>query len=155
MIVVDASVARGAGRTEAPLGKQCRRTLKEICNVCHRILMTPEIKEQWNREASDFARKWKTRMQSLNKIVRVGSRALLTNPPVEIDTAAISQNDRVPIEKDKFLIQAAVRGERVIVTGDRSFQESWQRHADKFPHVPKITWFCPGRDSLERLQNLS
>ena len=50
LLVIDASVARAAGGAEATaqVSRECRDFLSTVLTVCHQIVMTPEISEEWN-----------------------------------------------------------------------------------------------------------
>ena len=41
-IVVDASIARSAGRTEHSVSRSCREFLESFLKICHRVVMTSD-----------------------------------------------------------------------------------------------------------------
>src|SRR5690606_39247163 len=66
-IVVDASVARSAGSTEHPASVASRQFLQEMLAICHRVVMTDEIEQEWKRHRSGFATSWLATMRSKGK----------------------------------------------------------------------------------------
>jgi hypothetical protein len=64
LLVIDASVGRAAGgeNATAPTSVNCREFLKSVLFICHRVVMTPEIKEEWKTHQSNFSREWRCQM---------------------------------------------------------------------------------------------
>ena len=62
LIVVDACVVRAAGETEHPRSSACRNCLEEIRTICHRVAISPVLKDEWDRHMSRFSRKWRRSM---------------------------------------------------------------------------------------------
>ncbi|NJN67655.1 MAG: hypothetical protein HC884_13555 [Chloroflexaceae bacterium] len=68
-LVIDANVASAAGDKGTGPSKACRAFLEEVRKVCHRMVLTPAIKDEWDRHQSPFARRWRVAMQSKKKMV--------------------------------------------------------------------------------------
>ncbi|VXD11233.1 hypothetical protein PL8927_140065 [Planktothrix serta PCC 8927] len=68
-LVIDASVARSCGGEDAkhPTSKNCRDFLNAVLKICHSMVMTPELKVEWNKHESTFARKWRVSMIARRK----------------------------------------------------------------------------------------
>ncbi|MGA9382780.1 MAG: hypothetical protein WBV73_28800 [Phormidium sp.] len=60
LLVIDASVARAAGGESAksPTSKYCRDFLLAVLDISHRVVMTPDIRKEWDKHQSSFARTW-------------------------------------------------------------------------------------------------
>ena len=60
-LVIDASVARYAGDEGAnyPKSVHCRQFLFPVLDICHQVVMTPSIKEEWDKHQSKFALTWR------------------------------------------------------------------------------------------------
>src|SRR5271165_1159009 len=71
LLVVDASVMRAAGGEEAtdPAPAHARDILKAILTICHRVCVCAELREEWKRHQSRFARRWLTQMYASRKVV--------------------------------------------------------------------------------------
>ena len=61
-LVIDADVARSAGETKHPVSSACRQFLDAVTECRHRVVMTPEIQEEWRRHASRYTYRWLRRM---------------------------------------------------------------------------------------------
>jgi hypothetical protein len=74
-LVIDASVARSSGGEAAtyPTSKHCRDFLKATLKICHRVVMTPDIMEEWRAHQSGFARRWRVSMEARKKVERMYS----------------------------------------------------------------------------------
>lgn len=68
-LVVDASVAQAAGGKGArsDVSKSCRDTLQAILDICHRLVLTKEMRREWNKHQSSFARTWRVSMVARKK----------------------------------------------------------------------------------------
>src|SRR5215471_15279536 len=74
-LVIDASVARAAGGEDAdsPTAKYCRDFLKAVLSICHHVVMTPEISEEWKQHQSRFTSQWRVSMEARKKVERIES----------------------------------------------------------------------------------
>lgn len=63
-LVIDASVMRAAGdlETSSPQGKACRDFLMAARRVCHRTIVSKELKDEWDKHGSRFAMTWRQSM---------------------------------------------------------------------------------------------
>ncbi|HLG99155.1 MAG TPA: hypothetical protein VKX49_22785 [Bryobacteraceae bacterium] len=50
-LVIDASVARSATMSNDSTSTACREFLQEVLRVCHRVVLTPEIEQEWQYAA--------------------------------------------------------------------------------------------------------
>src|SRR5271169_6766548 len=109
-LVVDASVASAAGKTMFPSSFRSREFLSEVLKISHRIVMTADLAEEWDRHESLYATTWRAEMRSRNKIVDL----------------AVEENDEVrrqvsvskAVEKDLHLIEAALETDKIVISLD-------------------------------------
>lgn len=68
-LVIDASIARASGGPGAvsPTSKNCSDFLQAALDICHRVVLTTEILEEWNRHKSKFASRWLASMFARKK----------------------------------------------------------------------------------------
>ena len=106
---MNASVARAAGGVEATasVSINCTEFLETFRDECsHRVVMTPELSEEWDENQSKFAATWLRSM-----IAR--KRWDYVEPPVhqalrdEIEGTATSENEIEDMQKDFHLLEAA------------------------------------------------
>jgi len=64
VLVIDASIAHAAGVTSKhPTDQKCCEFLQAVLDVCHRMVLTAPIREEWNKHQSGFARMWRVSMR--------------------------------------------------------------------------------------------
>jgi hypothetical protein len=63
-IVVDASVARSAGQSQHPTSSACRDVLDSMLSICHRVVFTQAILDEWAAHQSRYAVQWLAAMKS-------------------------------------------------------------------------------------------
>jgi hypothetical protein len=69
-LVIDASVARAAGGEDAtyPISVYCRDFLEAVLDLSHRVVMTPDIRDEWNKHQSRYACIWRRQMVAKKKL---------------------------------------------------------------------------------------
>jgi predicted nucleic acid-binding protein len=149
LLVVDASVVRSAGESEHPQSSACRRCLLAIRDICHRVAVTPDIREEWRRHMSRFSRTWRHSMAARRKpLVHVAPAH------VPIDMTTYSDAARAAIKKDLCLLEAALAADRVIVTRDDSLREALSGRPDGMVLLQSVRWINPVTDGPEALRTL-
>jgi hypothetical protein len=146
-IVVDASVARAAGGEDAvqPLSTQCRDFLKTMLVVCHRVVLTRAVREEWKKHESGFARQWRTAMMARKKL-------LLGNPGEDaalraaIEGASVTPRGRDAMLKGAHLIEAAQTADGTVVSLDDTVRGLFGAAAARVHALRTVVWVNPGRE---------
>ena len=144
-LVIDASVARAAGRgSEARTEnkKHCRDFLQEVLSICHHMAMTPEVLEEWKKHESNFARKWRTSMVARRKHRR-GQPPIGKARTKAILATAESQKQADAMAKDLRLIEAALLSDRIVISCDEEARKLFRRAASTVPALRCIVWVNP------------
>lgn len=143
-IVIDASIAQSSGKEDAtyPRSKHCRDFLLTVLEVCHRVVMTTEILEEWNRHQSSFARGWRVSMVARKKLSRIEvvPDQILRD---KITRTATKEVDREAILKDLRLIDAAIATDLIIASLDETVRELFRRAATNVGELRNIVWTNP------------
>ena len=71
-MVVDASVARSAGRTDHDRSRACREFLRWALKYCHHLAINADVEREWKKHQSDFTRKWRIDMEQKGKVNHLG-----------------------------------------------------------------------------------
>jgi len=144
-LVIDASIARAAGLTEHPVSSACRSFLQEVLNICHRVVMTPEISQEWNKHRSNFAFRWRASMTARKKVVRPG--------PIEdaglrqtVRSLQLPDNVREAILKDIHLVEAAFATERTIASLDETVRGYLRQISGPVRSLKPLVWVNPTND---------
>lgn len=146
-LVIDASIARAAGGTEAtyPTSKHCRDFLKATLTICHRMVMTPEIEDEWKAHQSKFASKWRRYMEGKKKIYRPTNtvnerlRAKLARIPVSSTTKAA-------MLKDIHLIEAALATDEIVISLDEKVRNFFKASAATLGESKTAVWLNPDKE---------
>lgn len=107
ILVVDASIVRAAGETGHPISSATRQFLNWVLEICHRVVLTAEIREEWARHESKISRRWRVAMYARRKVIELRIpideefRERLSRP-------GRSPERRVGVLKDLHLIEAAL-----------------------------------------------
>src|ERR1700693_6284749 len=120
LLVVDASILRAAGSVGAthPTSTQSRQLLLDILEICHRAIVSDEIKEEWNFHQSRFAQTWRTQMYSRRKIENPQNRDCNGLKKAVEAFGEIDQGQRDAAQKDFLLIEGALNGDHIILSID-------------------------------------
>ncbi len=151
-LVIDASVARSAGGEEAtyPTSVYCRDFLKAVLDICHKVVMTPDIREEWNKHESEFARTWRRQMVAKRKFefLDIPVNDELWN---KIDRIAGSDRQREEMFKDLRLIEAAIATDKTVVSlDDNTARKFFSRASDQVDELKDIVWVNPTKIEEEK-----
>ena len=145
-LVIDASVARSSGREDAtyPISKHCRDFLMATLTICHRVVMTPDIMEEWHHHRSGFARTWLASMMARKKCAFV-ELPRDDNLRSKIERAAIGEQDRAAMLKDSHLIEAAMTTDQIVVSLDEAARGLFAQASQSVGELKSVTWVNPDR----------
>ena len=149
-LVIDADVARASGSKEAkhPRAKQCRDFLLTVLSVCHRVVMTRTISDEWNKHQSRFARLWRKSMYARKKIVDFDSTE--DNFPIENLSKEIYDQDEIDtMQKDIHLLQAALGTDQTIISLDETVRILFAKASDQIGEIRSIIWVNPDKTKTE------
>jgi len=146
--VIDADIARSASVTEYPDSRNCRIFLEKIREYKHYIVMTAEIKKEWDKHKSVFSRKWLANMIAKRKY-----KFYIVNDSEKfakkLKNFEISDKDENIARKDSHLIDAALKADKFIASGDDTARNVFVLIAEKEIDLKKIYWVNPKKSSSE------
>lgn len=146
-IVVNASVARAAGGERAifPTSRNCRDFLAEILNLGHFVIMTTEIRKEWNKHCSLYSLSWLAVMTKRRKQIIL--------PNVENDelrqkiiTNAPDNGSRKAMIEDIILIEAAMCSDNTIASLDETVRKKYKKISIKVTEIGQIIWVNPDKE---------
>jgi hypothetical protein len=143
-IVIDASVAGRAGRIERshPAGRMCREFLLAVKSICHRVVMTPDISEEWSRHQSSFASKWRTQMYARKKVESVDvqrDEAMLR----KLEKSEATDRQHKEMLKDWRLIEATTATDACVASLDEEARSLFAKASPDVPVLNSIVWVNP------------
>jgi len=147
-LVIDASVAQSAGGPGAVVSEsaRCREFLIAVLRVCHRVIFTASVREEWDRHQSLFARRWRVSMNARRKV------AILIAPEnanlrKRIAASAAGQREQQALMKDVHLIEAALAGDSIVVSRDEEIRDLFKLASDTVGELRAVAWVNPGADA--------
>lgn len=155
VIVVDSSVAMAFGGPKAtyPDSKACRDFCSTMLRVCHRVILTPDIKEEWRRHASSFARKWLSAMVARRKFSYLDEGAVFDRELRQgIRAFAVSDNDRAAMDKDCRLLEASIATDKRIASLDEDARTRFARVSQSVGVIKAIVWVNPSQDPAAKIE---
>ncbi len=166
-LVIDASVARASGNNRADMqSSRSRELLQTVINVCHRVVFTDAITEEWKRHQSRFAITWLKSMYAKRKVVRI---AVVADEELRSKaTTNASEADKTIMLKDFILIEAALATDHIVMSRDKEAGQCFAtacKHAGAMSHVMWVSpedadvneWLANGAevDASKQLRNKS
>lgn len=157
-LVIDASVARSAGEKNAtyPNSVYCRDFLETVLNICHQVVMTPEIKEEWDKHQSKFTNRWIRTMIAKKKFITYSTDSIEHVLLSKIEKCLENDRDKVAMFKDFHLIEAARKSDKIIISLDEIVRKLFSQSAKTINELQEITWVNPIKqeeDSINWLKN--
>lgn len=141
-LVIDTAVARAAGEVDAPdaTSRICRDFLQAVLNICHRAVFPPQLIEEWKKHASAFSQTWQVAMARRGKLDWIEPESDNEIRETIAETAA-SEKDKDAMEKDAFLLEAALATtDRMVISLDEMAKGLFRQLAEKLPRIGKIVW---------------
>ena len=152
-LVIDASVARAAGGDDAihPTSIHCRDFLQAVLENSHQVVMTPDIKHEWDKHQSRAARRWLRIMVSKKKLVPLSDLPANNELWDVCDRLAETDNQRQEMFKDLRLLEAALVTDKIVISlDDNTARKFFSRAAQEFEAIADIVWVNPNNVEEEQ-----
>ena len=146
-MVVDASVARAAGRTDHNRSRACREFLRWVLEYCHQLAINADVDKEWRKHQSNFARQWRVAMVQKDKVKDLGHQDCSTLKN-RIQALELNKPSLRAMQKDAFLIVAAQAADRVIVSVDNVARDLFEKHAKQLKTPLGIKWRNPEEEPV-------
>ena len=146
-IVVDASIARAAGGSEAvhPLPRRCRDFLRTMFDAGHHADFSRPVSAEWKKHESSFARQWRFTMMARKRLALIDPREDVALRE-SVDGAAGSEKARRAMMKDLHLVEAARATDRTVASLDDTVRALFSAAATRVRDLRAIVWVNPGRE---------
>jgi len=150
-LVIDASVAGAAGgkTATAPTSTNCRDFLRVVRDKRYIVIMSSQLRREWNDHMSSFAGQWLTAMRSRGDVIFLDIEAsnrlrheierAVTPRPVELRA----------MRKDYHLLEAAMVTDQNVISLDEIVRALFDRAAVSVVALKNIVWVNPDRDAEE------
>jgi len=147
-LVIDASIARASGGEKAtyPTAAATRDFLQAVLAICHKAVMTPAIRDEWDNHQSNFARKWRASMVARKKLNLVNLEEW-KDLRQKIGLIDIPHASKTAMLKDCHLIEAAIATDRRIISLDAVARELFSAASHNIKEIKDVLWANPVTDS--------
>lgn len=152
-IVVDTTVICSSGGTVHPVSRACREALEAIKRICHHVVSTPEIREEWRDHQSRYSSDWIVSMYSRKKVTPLNS-VQSGDLSRAIERSPMQPTDQEIVEKDALIINAALASDMIIVTQDGELQRAMAKYPRLASIASRITWVNPEDDDPSIFENI-
>lgn len=151
-LVIDASVARSAGGEEAtfPQSRYCRDFLKSVRERSHRLVMTQEIADEWDRHQSNFAKRWRVSMKQKRKVEELDNTQN-SDLSGKVERVAANEGTRKAMLKDLHLIEAALASDRTVISLDEKARKPFAEASGSVGELKKVVWVNPAQEKEEAI----
>lgn len=150
-LVIDASVAHASGGKSAihPDATHTRDFLQAVLKVCHKAVMSPAIRDEWNAHQSGFARSWRKTMVAKGKLLLsdIDERPDIRQ---KIKQASVTDNQKVAMQKDCHLLESAIATDHRIVSLDNNARDLFKSELN-VQDVNSVMWVNPVVDPEQLL----
>lgn len=116
----------------------------EMREVCHTVVLTPEILAEWKDHQSSFARTWLVSMFARRKVHQLDT---LVDETIrnKVADAAGTEPGREAVLKDCHLIEAAIATDRTVASLDDKARKLFSSAASCVGEIRRIIWVNPDR----------
>ena len=151
-LVVDTDVVKASGGETAthPTSKNCRDFLMTVRALNYRVVMSAEIRKEWNEHASNFARRWWGAMERRKKMCDIGNPPRDKNLRTKIVSTAKSEKQIENMEKDFHLLNAALATDQTIISCEKYIRKLFARASKQVDEIQGIIWVNPDRTAEEQ-----
>jgi len=153
-LVIDASVATSTGE-RGERGERCQAFLRVMIDeTYHRLVMTREIGEEWDKHSHPFARVWRRSMNAKRRVDRPNEYhdAVFC---LKIERASQSEKALVSMEKDLRLIEAARVTDNRVISLDDTARKFFSAVSSQVGELRDILWVNPANEDETSTQWLT
>jgi hypothetical protein len=141
--VIDACIARSSGFKTKPISEYCRLFLEEILNSSARVAFNKELKIEWDKHQSGFARKWRVAMFSRRRIDIINDSCENEHLRDVIHNAELNNKALTAALKDIHLVELALKYDKIIFSSDNTVRLIFWRSMRDVKVMEDIVWYNP------------
>ena len=145
LLVVDSDVIQSCSPlgSQHPIGSRNRDFLIGILEICHHVVLTDEISDEWRNHSSSFFRKWRLSMHAKKKFDRVITPDSLGTKLEKLD---VSEKAIAAMLKDVHLIDAALCADCIVISMDEKAHNLFINASDRIKKIKRVRWLNPIND---------
>lgn len=147
-LVIDSDIARAAGTTQHPVSSACREVLENVLEICHKIALSPILKEEWSKHQSKYTRTWLRTMIAKRKFEfkQISEDQQLRE---QITQHAVTPEINEIMQKDVHLIETAQAADKIVLSMDNTVHQHFKTISNHIHPLKEISWANPHPDRQE------
>jgi len=141
-LVIDADVARSASERQHPDSSNCRKVLESVRDNKHFLVMTHEIRKEWDRHQSAYTAIWLASMKARKQIAPVNIDEKDRIESKLSDFGLTDKQEKIAL-KDCHLIDAALKTDKIIASADDTARTVFSIACIKADRLKTLIWVNP------------
>jgi hypothetical protein len=115
-----------------------------ISDKKHRLVLSPELEQEWKKHRSYFAYKWRTSMYA-RRLITIIESPVDSNLRKRIQATVQNPSSGVwaAMEKDCLLIEAALATGKIVLSFDEKVRGHFERSSKDVAELRSIMWANP------------
>jgi hypothetical protein len=148
ILVIDADVARAAGKTQHPVSSACRDVLDNVLEICHKVALSPILRDEWTKHQSKYATTWLKTMIAKRK---VQFKQISEDQRLREKVAQYAETPEINaiMQKDIHLIEIAQQTDKIVISMDNTVREHFKTVSSQIHELKEISWVNPHPDRQE------
>jgi hypothetical protein len=139
ILVIDTDILRSAGIGDNPDASLCFKCLQFTLSISHRVAVSTELLEEWEKHESHLAHEWRTDMKIRDKLL--SAKIPIDNLQeiiYQLDQFTSTQHEAM--KKDLHLIRIALLADKIIISKDSAARKLFNQAAAHIDELRAITW---------------
>ena len=144
-LVIDTSVLTSVSEVSEH-SKNCREFLETARKICHRVVITKDLYNEWNKHSSYFSKKWLGSMLDRSD-KKVYFAEIQPHKDIQelIYQRCSSVRNYESMMKDMLLIEAALVSDRIIISLDEEARKLFTGLSANCDELKKVVWLNPNK----------
>jgi hypothetical protein len=141
-LVIDTNIARSVSESTNPTSINCRKFLETVRDLKFRVVVTPELLEEWKRHRSRVFNRWLTAMFARKlgtRLESVENQALRE----KIEKYGTSEKNIKEMLKDVLLLEAALATDETIASMNDIDRKRFAVITQHIIEIQAIIWVNP------------
>lgn len=125
----------------------CERFLESVREICHQVVVTGPIEEEWDNHSSRWALIWRREMEDSKKLL---TPEVCQDPELRTEVRALvasSSQITTYLEDDAHLVEACREGDLIVASGDKRARRGFASCVSSVDWLGEIVWVNPATDS--------
>lgn len=144
-LVIDTVIFGAAGGPDAEgRAKTCFDVLTTVRQADHRLVLSPDLWDEWRRHRSTSSRAWLTSMYARRNVIIIND---VTHPSLRTKFARLklSNKEHEAAEKDLHLLEAALAADKIVLSMDEIVRDIFSRATSRVSECRRVIWVNPER----------